>query len=368
MDSKILKVCLSSEFPDILERKENYIYFLYDKLELYFGQNRLSEDFAIANKIPEYPVPGMIYILNTDGSVHRQVDYTDIIIATIESEDQIELLKKAGTIFYINTNKRYMDSQRRTLTLPFNNGNYELSVAMKNEQIFDNNTILKYNENSKRFEVYGDLDEEFIDFSKPFRGGETSSVKIKADGPSLKANVKISSLMNNMLRAASDGLYVFTKDKVDRKEYEEWADKINEFEQYSEDVIDRIESDLAHLQEVASEEAIHNEIMNILIAKYPTIEEALEKYQEIADSLSDIETEVLNYSTSKILDTKNEIDNNIEKSCKWEDLNDISDFSQDIDYYQKAKEYLNPEELSDDDIEVILAAAAKYIEDIGGNI
>lgn len=367
MGNKTLKVCLSSEFPDILKRKENYIYFLYDKLELYFGQNRLSEDFAITNKIPEQPVPGMIYILNTDGSVHRQVDYSDITIATIESKDQIELLQKAGTIFYINNNKRYMDSQRRTLTLPFNNGNYELSVAMKNEQIFDNNTILKYNEKTKRFEVYGDLDEEFIDYSKPFRGGETNSVKIKADGPSLKANVKISALMNNMLKAASDGLYVFTKDKVDRKEYEEWADTINEFQQYSKDVIDRIESDLSHLQEVASEEAIHNEIMNILISKYPTIEEALAKYQEIVDSLSNIETNVMNYSTSEILNTKNEIDKGINKACEWEDLNDISDYTQEIDYYQRSKEYLSPE-LTDEEVQIILAAVVKYIEETGGNI
>ena len=365
MDSKTLKVCLSNELPDILNRKSNYIYFTYDKLELYMGQNKLSEDFAIADKMPDEPVPGMIYILNLDGSIHRYVDYQDVKVATIEDISQIELLKKAGSIFYINNNKRYMDSQKRTLTLPFNNGTYELSVAMKNDQVFNNNTILKYNEKNERFEIYGETDEEFIDYSKPFRGGETNSIKIVADGPSLRGNVKISSLIDNMLKAASDGLYVFTKDKVDREEFDKWSEEVTEFRKYAQDVIDRVESDLAHLEEVTSEEAIRLEILQILSTKYPTIEEALAKYQEIADSLDKIETEVLGYSSSEISSTRDDILTAINKSSNWEDLESIDDFSQEIDYYKKSEEYLNPE-LTDTEIEVILTAVSNYILENGG--
>ena len=63
---KTLRVCLSSELPDVLERSSDYLYFAYDKLILYSGQNEVSENFAIATEIPEAQIEGMIYILNTD--------------------------------------------------------------------------------------------------------------------------------------------------------------------------------------------------------------------------------------------------------------------------------------------------------------
>ena len=123
---KTLRVCLSSELPGLLDRKSNYLYFLYDKLLLYNGQNMIDVNFAITDKVPESQIDGMIYILNTDGSVHRKVDYVDTIVAKIENINQIELLKKAGTMYYIDAEHRYIDSQRRILTLPYNDGNYEL--------------------------------------------------------------------------------------------------------------------------------------------------------------------------------------------------------------------------------------------------
>ena len=132
---KTLRVCLSSDLPGLLDRNPDYLYFLYDKLFLYSGQNMIDVNFVITERIPDIDdqVPGMIYILNTDGSVHRKVDYVDTVVAEIEEDSQIELLRKAGTMYYVNSDHRYMDSQRRTLTLPYNNGNYELAVAAKND-------------------------------------------------------------------------------------------------------------------------------------------------------------------------------------------------------------------------------------------
>ena len=132
---KTLRVCLSSDLPGLLDTNPDYLYFLYDKLFLYSGQNMLTVNFSIVNEIPniEDQVPGMIYILNTDGTVHRKVDYVDTIVAEIEDDSQVELLKKAGTMYYVNSDHRYLDSQRRILTLPYNDGNYELAVAAKND-------------------------------------------------------------------------------------------------------------------------------------------------------------------------------------------------------------------------------------------
>ena len=67
---KTLRVCLSSDLPGLLDRNPDYLYFLYDKLFLYSGQNMIDVNFVITEHIPDIDdqVPGMIYILNTDGS------------------------------------------------------------------------------------------------------------------------------------------------------------------------------------------------------------------------------------------------------------------------------------------------------------
>ena len=241
---KTLRVCLSSDLPGLLDRNPDYLYFLYDKLFLYSGQNMLTVNFSIVNEIPniEDQVPGMIYILNTDGTVHRKVDYVDTIVAEIEDDSQVELLKKAGTMYYVNSDHRYLDSQRRILTLPYNDGNYELAVAAKNDAKFNNNTILKFNENNQRFEMYGEQDEEFIDFSKPFRGRTGSTVKVVVDGPKIMAMVRISNAVGNILKAASDGLLVKSLGFIDRETFEEWSKYVDDFKKHAQDILDKIDA------------------------------------------------------------------------------------------------------------------------------
>ena len=136
---KTLRVCLSSDLPGLLDRNPDYLYFLYDKLFLYSGQNMIDVNFVITERIPDIDdqVSELIYILNTDGSVHRKIDYVDTVVAEIEEDSQIELLRKAGTMYYVNSDHRYMDSQRRTLTLPYNDGNYDLVM-------FDEDRIGEY--------------------------------------------------------------------------------------------------------------------------------------------------------------------------------------------------------------------------------
>ena len=220
-DLKTLRVCKSNDLPAILDRSSDFLYLVYDKLMLYSGQQALADNFVIASSMPEEPVVGMIYILDYDGSVHRYTDYKDITVAEIEDESQIQLLKKAGTMYFINSAHRYLDSQRRTLTLPYDNGTYELNASVKNNHQFTNDTILKFNEKSDRFEVYGPQDEVFIDFSKPFRGYSTESVNLKVDGPRIAADVRISNVLNNILMKAPDGLFVKSDRYVDRETFEE---------------------------------------------------------------------------------------------------------------------------------------------------
>jgi hypothetical protein len=343
---KTLRVCLSSDLPGLLDRNPDYLYFTYDKLILYSGQNQLDVNYVIAPELPdiEDQVPGMFYILSNDGSVHRKVDYSDIQVAEIEDASQVSLLKKAGSIYYINSDHRYLDSQIRTLTLPFNDGLYELSVAAKNDAVYDNNTILKFNENSNRFELYGDDSGEFIDFSKPFRGKETDSIKVTVDGPRISAMVKVSKALGNLLKLASDGLYVKTNNLVDRESFDEWVNYVVEFKKHAQDVLDNIDSELQAIQELVTPEAIEEEIMTELRSKYPDIDTALENYQQVVDSLDDIQNNVMEYASSNIISAIERIDDTVKENSNWDDISPV-DLSNtpygEINYYDKLNAYLN---------------------------
>lgn len=361
---KTLRVCLSSELPDLLERNPDFLYFTYDKLFLYSGQNLLDVNFVITHEIPDSQVIGLIYILDTDGSVHRKFDYVDEKIAEIEDESQIELLKKAGTMYYIDANHRYMDSQRRTLTLPYNNGNYELTVAAKNDAVFNNNTILKYNEKNNRFEMFGEQDEEFIDYSKPFRGKETNSVKVNVDGPKISAKIKISNSVGNILKLASDGLYVKPLGWVDSDTFEKWSNDVSDFKKYAQNILDRIDAEIADVEQLVTKDAIHKEVMDQLEPKYPTIDTAIENYQQIVDSLDDIEAKVLDYSSTSIHNAYTNIDNKLEENSAWDNLDDSHNtYKHEVDYYNKAEKYYYPELTKTMKLNIIATAIDQYLQE-----
>ena len=358
---KKLRVCLSRDIPALPDRSFNYLYLAYDKLDLYAGQNKLEENYAISSELPTEPVPGMIYILDTDGSVYRNMDYSNVKIAEIEDVSQIDLLRRAGTVFRINSNRRYIDSQTRTLTLPFDNGTYELNVSVRNNQIFDNETIMKYNKDHERFEVYGPLNEEFIDFSKPFRGGTTDTVKIKTDGPRINAEVKISSIIGNLLRKRHDGLYIKPKDVITREEFEKWSNYVGDFKDKAQDVLDNIDSNIKYMQGLISEENINDEIMSILNGKFHDIEIALENYQHVVDSMDLIQTKITNYAMQEANTTREQLLKIIEDNKNWEELDNAhEEYVPEVDYYQKSEEYLYPE-MTEEEVQIVLAAAVNFI-------
>ena len=340
---KTLRVCLASELPDELDRSPEFLYFAYDKLYLYSGQNYLEDNFAIVDAIPEDPVYGMLYILNTDGSVHRIIDYTDIKIAEIEDASQISLLQKAGTMFYINARHRYIDSQRRVLTLPFTDGTYELNASTKNETVYDENTILKYNPETDRFEVYGDTAEDFIDYSKPFRGSTTNSAEIKVDGPRIVANVRLSETENNLLKATSDGLYIDANGCVSKTEFDQWVNDVFDMKTTSEELMRRVKEELDGLEEIITPEYINSKIHQELVAKYSTIDTALANYETYVANLSTIENNLITYAAENIIGARDQILQKVTNYQALEDLdNSATTFTHEIDYYEKAEEFYYP--------------------------
>ena len=361
---KKLRVCLSSELPALLERDKNYLYFTYDDLVLYAGQNPLNENFVISHEIPESQVNGLIYILDEDGSVHRKENYSDIQIAEIEDSIQIDLLKKAGTMFYVDAQHRYLDSQKRTLTLPFNNGVYELSVATKNNQKYDNDTILKYNTDTERFEVYGDTDEDFVDYSGEFRGSTTNTTKIDVNGPRISADVRISKSTGNILRVRADGLYIKPNSIVDANEFNDLKESVESIEDHAEDILVKIDNQLNELESIITKDYINEKIDDKLEEEYPTIDEALDNYQRISDSLEDMETETLAYADENINRTRTNLLNLITENTSWKDLDDgSSEYTHEVNYYKKAEEWYKPKLTTKQKLIIIFSAIAQYSAD-----
>lgn len=341
----ILRVCHSKDLPGLVDRSFNYLYFAYDKLDLYAGQNNIEENYVITSALPEEPVPGMIYILDTDGSVYRNIDYSNIKIATIEDNSQIDFIKKAGTLFRVNANRRYIDSQTRTLTLPFNDGKYEMNVSVKNDQQFTDETILKYNQSKERFEVYGPLNEEFIDFSKPFRGSKTDTVDIKVDGPKIRAEVKLSQILGNLLKKSSDGLYIKPTDIVAREEFDKFSKDVDDFKNKAQDILGNIDSDISEMQNLISEDNVNETIYNILSQKFEDIQLALDNYAAVVEELDNIRDQVMQYAIDETAKTRAMLQDTLAVNSAWEDLDTAStEYTQEVDYYSKSEEYLYHED------------------------
>lgn len=339
---KTLKVCLARDLPVESDRLSNYLYFTYDDLKLYSGQNYIEDNFAIVDEIPEDQVYGLIYILNTDGSVHKLVDYADEKIAEIESEDQIEILQKAGTMFYVNSRHRYLDKQRRVLTLPFNDGNYELNASTKKEDVFDENTILKFNTETNRFEVYADTSEDFIDFSKPLRGSTTNTVITEVNGARLFAKVRLSKEVNNMLKSSSDGLYVASSDYVTKEVFDEWSRDVFDIRATCYEILNRIKRELDEVTALVTPEYIEQKIYDVLEDKFGDIRTALDNYDTYVAQLDELENQIVTYVTNELVNTRNELNDRIDQYQAIDDLDDSGqDYVHEINYYEKCKQYLD---------------------------
>lgn len=367
-DLKILQVCLSRDLPSREERLPNYIYFTYDSLSIYVGsEDAISDNFAIVDNMPEKPVERMIYIV-LDGTLHQYIDYTDTVIAEVEDTSEIDLIRKAGTTFFVNGDSKYIDRQSRALVLPFNNGIYELAVSTEPEQKYDNNTIIKYNEETGRFEIYGgktntsggDTADEYEDYSQGLYGKDTASVNTNISGSRIDANIILSKAFDNALRILSDGLYVRSDNKVDKDTFDEFRADVDDFKSYCYALLDNLDANIAYIESIISEESISDEIHSQLEGEIPGVEEMINNYDEVRSRLDSIESECMDYTTTILTEGIANIDQKLETAASWNDLSDnVSEYTHEVNYYDKAKSY--DEDLSDEEIEMIMAAISSYI-------
>ena len=342
--SLTLKILPKRLLPPYSERSDSYIYFCYDKLEIYLGQGFYNDSFCIVDKPmePNIGIEGMIYIMLTSGTTDDEMEYSagDVWtigyqitkdyetgeyitsqnlekkkMASLEKKngvpdpEQLAYLDGIGTLYFQRAEYKYFDKQTRTISLPFQNGTAKLAVEAKENLRFDDNTVLKYNPLTGKFEYddnYIDPD-ELVDPNTGLKGYSTNSIDTYVKNNQLHADVRISSNIANGLRILKDGLYVNTTNFVPLAEFNSLKD---DYEEWSRNFTELIERYNDKIDETYSEENLQNIAQTALEDYKPDIETLINAYEAIYDKLNMIYKAVPQYIDDKFLETKNDILNN----------------------------------------------------------
>ena len=312
---KVLKVCSSEDLPEKSDRNSNYLYFVYDKMSLYFYRSFYSDPFCIVETMPTSNlVENMLYITIT-GYVKTYIDYRVLDVGEIEKDSngnpdavQLALLVSVGTTYFMNAESRYLDLQTRVLELPYQNGSYQLSVNLASQLKIDKNTTIVFNEDTNQFEISGDIVKptEMIKIDQ-YTPRPTNSVNTTVDSKVIYCDIKLSSATNNGLSVFGNGLYMDVSDKVDQSDMNTALSGYIGYKSLIDGYITELRTAVLSTAKAVSETTINALIDAALVNYEPTITEMLTKYDTLAAKMDDIETEVTTETDAKIEAAKNDI-------------------------------------------------------------
>ena len=322
---KTFRVCHSSELPVSYLRNPNYVYFAYDKLMLFDGQNIFYDHFAIVEEVPEEPVEALWYIC-FDGKIRSLIDYSITEIAEIEDESMIDLLYKAGTIFFYEANRRYLDTRRQLLELPYLNGSYQMTINLANNIKLDENTVIAFNPETSEFEISGKPQDYDLIFTHDYQGIDTDKVSTDVTDRKITTDIKISEGYDNIIRVVSDGLYASVLDRVTKTAFDEWVAKFERYRESLAEFLETIGDEIEELEERLSPEAITARIMVVLEDKYDEIDYALEHFNQWASRLDGMEERCNQYTDNKFDSSYTALSDQIDDATNdpWESFGDLN--------------------------------------------
>ena len=315
---KVLKVLHSQDFPPMQDRDPNVIYFIYNALEIWFGQNWYTDPYLVCDNDPTEPIEGMLYFILANGKVKYYTEYALKTIAEIESPDMLELLKKqGGSYFFVNADKRYLDIQKRIITLPYRNGEWDLTLNMANNIQLTEDTAIGFNPETNCFDISATKYDYDLVFMRDYRGTETDTAITTVEEHSIKTDVKVSRTYGNIIKTFDDGIGAIVAGKVSKDEFNQWK---NEFYDYKADM-DGLLADLtARVEEIEQEispELITQKIHDALVEVYPLIDQSLIKYQEIIESIDGLIEESKEYTNMRFEEAVEEIKYVIDNTDYW---------------------------------------------------
>ena len=318
---KTLRVCHSRDLPSIESRDSNFIYFLYDKLEVFLGQNRYSDPYAIVETYPhDNVIAGMLYFCLDDGYVKAQVNLVDTEIALVETEEQLEILKQAGTTFFVNSERRYLDVRTRCISLPFMNGTYELTVSLAADLEINQNTVIAFNPETQQFEIVGDIQDFDIVFTRDYRGKDTNTIKTNVEDHTVSADIKLDPAYENIIKETPYGLLASVSDRVTSDVFDLWRDEFVHYKENMDAFIEQLADLIERAEEIISTDAIARKILAALQEAYPEIESALANFDEYADKIDRLDQDIRSYAENQFTSISEELNQKIDSATSdpWE--------------------------------------------------
>lgn len=305
---RIFKILNSESLPPFNEREENTIYFVYDKLDIYFYQTQYTGLYSIVPELPSLtlenkPFRNMLYITMEGGVYTYNSDNSEDWkhIAQIDDPGQLVYLVEAGTNFLLKSGYRYIDSQTKVLNLPYQNGTFQLSVMVDKPIQINNNTIIIYNEETGQWEIDGDryYDEygrnpEIMKYS----GVETNSVVTNIFNDHISADVKLSNKVGNTLTIKPDGLYVSERDYASIDQFNDLVARaqaqMTAFNRHIQDMTEALE----HIDITLDDQSLHDKIMEVLEEYKPTLNTVIDEYEQVIADFEQEKTEFITRITS----------------------------------------------------------------------
>lgn len=306
IEEKVLRVVTSEFLPVVEDRRDDTIYFVYDKMELHLGKSFYSDPFCIVEELPEVPVTGMLYI-TIDGVVRTYIDYSWYVLGRCLTEDEVELITKAGTIYFLKAEYRYLDLQTRSIILPYQNGSYQLSVNLAKCLQIDKDTVIFYDETTGHFEIDGNRNDTELHINHGYEAIDTDSIQTIIQGNRILSNLKLSDKDGNVLKIYEGGLYANTSQFASKEELDEVSELYIAYKSVLESMITELHDEMEDKGYNTTTEMIAEKIAQALEEYEPTIHDLITNYNLIYEQLGYIRDIASKTSEEKIEEVKNEI-------------------------------------------------------------
>ncbi len=315
---RILKVLTSQELPVPASRDKRYMYFVYDKMLLFLYQSRYSDPFSIVEELPEIDimVENMLYI-TLDGYLYTRFARSIVQLGNVELVDgspdpaQLAILRKAGTMYFMNAESRYLDTQTRLLQLPFQNGNYQLSLSLARENMIDNDTVIKFNQETNQFEIMGNEFQPFKWLKDIYRYAtittQSISTYLEAGFNAIRSEVNISDDPSNGLQVLSSGLFVNTSDFIDTERYQALVEAFYAYKHIIDGYVDELKTAIQNIIITISPQSIDDKIDEALTAYYSEMLTMINNYNSFSTILDNLETAVYQETDARITAAKQQI-------------------------------------------------------------
>ena len=340
-EERVLRVLTSEFLPVVEDREDNTIYFVYDKMELHLGKSFYSDPFCIVEELPTAPVDGMLYI-TTDGLVQTYVNYSWFLLGRCLTEDEVELLTKAGSVYFMKAEYRYLDLQTRSIVLPYQNGTYQLSVNLAKCLQIDKDTVIYYDETTGHFEIDGNRNDTELHVNHGYEGVDTKSIKTTIEGNRIFSDLKLSALDGNILKIYEGGLYANTDQYATQEELEEISELYISYKYVIESMITELHEEMEDKGYNTTTEMIAEKIAQALQEYEPTIQDLITNYNLIYEQLGYIRDLASQVSGERIEEVKQEIIDYLDQIREaWAEYDRDSEYSIDDDLYTaEEQEYL----------------------------